>query len=530
MDPDSKGKDYYQSLLAHGLQSEALSESIEVDGCQIIRKIGQGGMSAVYLATENALNREIALKVFRIKDLNDSSIERFHQEAIMMAGIHHPNIVTIHGIINQSDSSPILVLEYLAGGDLRTKITASGTLSIKEAASIAIDVCQGLEAIHAKSIVHRDINPANILLTSEGSAKVADLGIALNIQPDKASDSLTMTGTFVGTMAYLAPEQLSSDHRAMDARTDIWAVGILLFEMVIGSPPQSLLVSDLLTEVPRPFKPLIKKCLRRKPSERYQDITLLKRDLEKILQPKRKNRIVDTIIIAALLLAVAVITLVFKKEIPDQTSSSAPLSDKNSEQQAHSQSEIAKTIGISQNLLTDYPPSNVIKRGNWFLDESTLICRSRLNSGAYTTLTDFSPGDNYDISLTITRNIGEHSATIYLPTSIGMMNFDLDGRSRNLAGIQNLDGQNIASHGETFPFAFTNNTPITLTLEVRQYSITAYTDGTKRYTWELRGRRGSITPLWDAPIQDRIAIGAWNSIMSFSDIHLKKNQLPLKPF
>ncbi|MGJ8716526.1 MAG: hypothetical protein ACSHXG_15600 [Maribacter stanieri] len=136
------------------------------------------------------------------------------------------------------------------------------------------------------------------------------------------------------------------------------------------------------------------------------------------------------------------------------------------------------------------------------LEKQTLVCQTRAKA-SYTTLTDTSPGDNYDISLTITRTAGKSSAAIYLPTSIGTLNFDLDGCHRQISGIQNLGGK-----------------------DMRQHSITAYVDGSKRYTWNLRGRNGSITPLWNAPVKNRISVGAWDSIISFSNIQLKKITSP----
>ncbi|MGJ8716527.1 MAG: serine/threonine protein kinase [Maribacter stanieri] len=318
MDLNSNDKKHYRNLLSQALPEEGDDRDLDIEGYQIIKQIGRGGMSTVYLATETALNRQVALKVFNVENVDATAIERFHQEAIMMADIHHPNTLTIHGVINQSEDIPILVLEYVAGGDLRSKLTSSGCLSVTEAVTIAIDVCKGLEAIHAKSIVHRDINPANILLTKEGSAKVADLGIALNKQSDNASQTLTMTGTFVGTMAYLAPEQLSGNRNTTDTRADIWALGILLFEMVVGTTPQALLVSDILSEVPTPLKPIIRNCLRRNPDDRYSDINELKSDLTKVLTPSKKRPIlITTIVISAIVLIGLTANTLTKENLPE---------------------------------------------------------------------------------------------------------------------------------------------------------------------------------------------------------------------
>ena len=510
MTNDEPDKPHYQALLSQGLSHQAPTQTPDISGYEIERLLGQGGMSKVYLARESALNRLVALKIFNANAIDAICVERFHQEAQMMAQIQHPNIVSIYGQISQGEEIPCLVLEYVPGGDLRSKLTQLGTLPLKEAAKIAIDVCSGLTAIHQKSIVHRDINPANVLLDEHGAAKVADLGIALNKQDSTTAESLTMTGTFVGTMAYLAPEQMSGSRHGIDTRADIWAVGILLFEMLVGTPPQALLVSDLLSDVPPAIKPILKKCLRRNPNDRYPDILALKNDLEKITTPRKalpyRWIALGTIVCAVLGAVLYQNSHSAKPSAPSQPPPQGP----------------EATTPPWTNVLNDLPSPLRPLRGLWNIHHETLSCQPHA-TGAIIPLPLTAPGDNYDVSLTFTRKSGTNSIALFLPTSIGMINFDLDGWGKHLSGIQNIDGMDMRAHGKNFLFTVEKHRTYELLLEVRKESITVSINGKTYYQWDIKGHIGSLTGPWQIPMQNQLALGAWNSAIEFQKIKFRKH-------
>ncbi|MGB1260505.1 MAG: serine/threonine protein kinase [Akkermansiaceae bacterium] len=518
-------------MLSQGLSSQAPAEEPDIVGYEIRKLLGQGGMSKVYLAREEALNRLVALKIFNADAIDAICVERFYQEAQMMAQIQHPNIVSIYGQVSYGREIPCLVLEYVPGGDLRSKLSNEGSLQIMEAKRIALDVCSGLKAIHEKQIVHRDINPANVLLDENGKAKVADLGIALDKQIEGHAEGLTMTGTFVGTMAYLAPEQIAGSRNDVDVRTDVWAVGVLLFEMLVGVPPQGVLVSDLLGDVPAVIKPIVRKCLRRNPSDRYQDIASLQRDLERVSTAPSAGRMakLGVMITSVILISCGVYWLgkrpgdsvakTSPAEIEGQPSAphaAAPASELPNDTASEDTAESAE-IDVLSRMQAPLRPV----RGLWNLRGDTLISSPHARGGILP-LPVASPGMNYDFSLSINRISGNNSVSVFLPTSIGMLNFDLDGWNKHLSGIQNLDGEDMRHHGENFSFTIEPRKPYVLLLQIREHSITVSINGVKHYQWNLQGRRGTLSSPWKIAISDRLALGAWDSAIEFKNIRFKK--------
>ena len=195
----------------------------------IERELGKGGMGVVYLARDNELNRPVALKFLGLESSIDQiSMERFQREAQAAAALNHPNIVTIYEF-GESDGQRYIAMEYVEGESLRTRV-AAGELPVEDACRIARQMCDGLEAAHAQGIVHRDIKPENVIVTGVGRVKVLDFGIAKlrGLRP------ITRDAA-VGTAWYMSPEQLRGEQ--IDHRTDVWATGIVLYEMLTGLPP-----------------------------------------------------------------------------------------------------------------------------------------------------------------------------------------------------------------------------------------------------------------------------------------------------
>jgi len=268
--------------------------------------IGAGGMGEVYLADDSRLHRKVALKLLT-KDIaeDEERLLRFEQEARAASALNHPNILTIHefGVEN---GVHFLATEFIEGETLREKIN-SGELSLTDALNIAEQTASALSAAHAAGIVHRDIKPENIMIRRDGITKVLDFGLAKLIENKEISlDAETKAGTLLrtnpgvvmGTVPYMSPEQATA--KDMDARTDIWSVGVVLYEMVSGKLPfagetmyemivsilktEPPLLSHYISDVPNDLERIVGKSLRKNRDERYQTVKDLQIDLKDLRQ------------------------------------------------------------------------------------------------------------------------------------------------------------------------------------------------------------------------------------------------------
>ncbi len=256
---------------------------------KILEKIGEGGMGVVYKAQDLKLQRPVALKFLPSNLLGDEEAKaRFLREARAAAALQHPNICTIHEI-DEADGHTFIVMAYLEGEELRKQIE-KGPLSLDRLLDIAIQVARGLQEAHSKGVVHRDIKPANIMDTTAGQAVLMDFGLA---QIASAASKLTREGTTVGTSAYMSPEQTTGEKT--DHRTDIWALGVVLYEMATGQAPfqghyEQAILYSILHEAPEPITALrtgippeleriANKCLTKRADERYQTVSDLLADL-----------------------------------------------------------------------------------------------------------------------------------------------------------------------------------------------------------------------------------------------------------
>jgi serine/threonine protein kinase len=208
---------------------------------EVVAQIGAGGMGEVYQAHDTKLGRDVAIKVLPEAFAHDPErLSRFQREAKMLAALNHPNIATIHGL-EQSSGMSYLVMELVSGETLSERVKA-GPLGIEEALKIAVQIAEALEAAHEKGIIHRDFKPANVKVTPEGKVKVLDFGLAKAFEGDSAAEDMsnsptlsraaTMQGVILGTAAYMSPEQARG--KAVDKRTDIWAFGCVLYELLTG--------------------------------------------------------------------------------------------------------------------------------------------------------------------------------------------------------------------------------------------------------------------------------------------------------
>jgi eukaryotic-like serine/threonine-protein kinase len=196
-------------------------------------KLGSGGMSTVYLARDQTLDRQVAVKVMH-REMSEQAdqLERFRQEARAVAKLSHPNVVSVIDA-GEDGGHPYIVFEYVEGETLKQRISRNGALDPQEAIAYAIEIARGLSVAHARKMVHRDIKPQNVLIDAEGRAKLTDFGISRQLE----QDGMTATGRVLGTTDYVAPEQ-AMGHGA-DPRSDIYSLGVVLYEMLVGQVPFS---------------------------------------------------------------------------------------------------------------------------------------------------------------------------------------------------------------------------------------------------------------------------------------------------
>ncbi len=301
---------------------------------RIVEKIGAGAMGEVFRARDERLGRDVALKLIRpASSSNPDHLRRFELEARAAAALNHPNIVAVYDV-GFDDGSPYIVCELLEGKTLRTRL-AAGALPVRQAVDYSLQIVQGLIAAHDRRIIHRDLKPENLFVTTDGRVKILDFGVAkLQSTPDESGrtveelTTITKSGSVVGTVAYMAPEQLRG--KAVDHRSDIFSLGAILYEMLAGrrafrGETEVDTITAVLREdppeigleqsgVPLPFEQIVRHCLEKEPEKRFQSARDLAFALETLTEtsgaranlkgpPKLKAKLLPWAIAGMLLIA-----------------------------------------------------------------------------------------------------------------------------------------------------------------------------------------------------------------------------------
>jgi eukaryotic-like serine/threonine-protein kinase len=263
-------------------------------------KLGSGGMSTVYLAMDEVLDRPVAIKLLH-REISEEAdqLERFRREARAAARLSHPNLV---GVIDagEDDGRPYIVFEYIKGRTLKRRLQEEGRLPVDEAVAYAIEIGRGLTAAHARKLVHRDVKPQNVLIDPDGRAKVTDFGIARSLE----SKGLTATGRVLGTTDYVSPEQAMGED--VDERSDVYSLGVVLYEMLTGDVPfqAETQVGVAMKHVNEPMPDVqakrpevsatvaavVDRATTKDPRDRYGTVAEMVRDLEQTLEVEAARR------------------------------------------------------------------------------------------------------------------------------------------------------------------------------------------------------------------------------------------------
>src|SRR6201995_1759698 len=250
-----------------------------IGSCRVVGEIGSGGMAVIYKAIQEPLDREVAIKALKPSIALDSQFAaRFEREARFMASLQHENILHVYDFV-KAGGSLYIVMEYVQGIDLYDLLQLSPRLPVEVAALIALQVARALDYAHFRGIIHRDIKPANIIISYQGEVKLMDFGIAR----DHALADLTEAGTGVGTPSYMSPEQILGDK--LDFRSDIFSLGIVLYQMMTGQKPfveddshtvmQKIRLDRYVSprklnpSVPRRLEHIMARCMEKLPANRY---------------------------------------------------------------------------------------------------------------------------------------------------------------------------------------------------------------------------------------------------------------------
>lgn len=281
---------------------------------RILDKLGGGGMGEVYLAEDTVLRREVAIKVLPPEMAADPErLERFAREATAVGALNHPNIVTIHAI-EEVDGLKLLVMERVRGRTL-AELLPEGGFDSETFFDLAVPLADALSAAHERGITHRDLKPGNVMVTDDGRVKIVDFGLAklreevgAGDETALASRTLTEAGRVLGTFPYMSPEQVKG--KAVDSRSDLFSLGVVLYEMATGERPfagetSADLVSSILRdtpppvpeirqEMPRHLGRIISHCLEKNPEERFQTAKDLRNELVSLKREMESEKILQT--------------------------------------------------------------------------------------------------------------------------------------------------------------------------------------------------------------------------------------------
>lgn len=510
----SKAQKMLAWALTEKLDGVGTSADPDLPGFDILGILGRGGMGTVYKAMHHGLGRVVALKVFSARGADqDLFIERLKREGRLMAQLEHPNVLGIHDGDVLSDGTPYLVLEYVDGEDLQKRIYECKRLKLKEAIRIAVKVCNGLSAVHSLGVIHRDIKPANVLLGIDGSVKVTDFGVSKETAGDNSNTALTMTGTSIGTVDYMSPEQSSGG--AVDARADIYSVGVLLYEMLAGVTPRGAFEPLGKFGAPKDLEKLVMRCLQRDPEKRPASVSNVALQLKKIYKQLRgrKVRNASSAIYAGLagMACLGVLAMFLARGMRERRESSvvaasiAPIADSV---------PTGRETGTWLDLTKGLDVLEATRSGQWWNAGGTIISNDKLGSLIQL---NASPTGSYTVEYAFTRVSGAGDIALIVPSSIGPLSIHLGVHSILIPQL----GANSRGDAEPKISQLQLGVVYHVVIDVTDLEIVATLDGRALTAWNLGGVPKNLPQIWRRADRENLALGVDGSQVLFSQLRLK---------
>ncbi len=477
--------------MAQGLVAKPASDVVVVPGCEIEAPLGRGGMGAVYLARQVSLDREVAVKVLAGELAADPLfLDRLEREARLMARLRHPNIVAVHDFQKLEDGSAAIVMEFIEGGSLRDKLGQHPQgLPVQEALRILRQIAAGLEVAHAAGVIHRDMKPENVLLTRDGTARVTDFGLALPLH--ESSARLTLTGTTVGTVDYMAPEQLRGG--LLDARLDVFALGVIAYELLTGQTPRGSFDSPhrVRSEVPVHISEAVMRAMRPNPEERFAKIEDFVLALHRA--PRRSLRLPRAGIVGAvamlLVLGLGAVGALWIMKSQEKTPEAQ--------------------FGPWRDAIAGARIYEDVIGGDWKNDKGILSSNDQICA----IILERDLPESYDARMKFTRLSGEYSVALFFMANDTTGSVELDAWAEALAGVQMIDDEDLKK-GYGFRFPLENGRSYELLLEVRPDLLRVSVDGVFQKEFDITGKKLNTTLPWEWNSRARPAALGVGSYMS----------------
>jgi eukaryotic-like serine/threonine-protein kinase len=508
-----------------------------VPGYEIFRLLGAGGMGRVWLARQTSLDRLVAVKVLAMRGAAATQwLDRLEREARSMARLSHPHIVAVYDFVRLEEGGAAIVMEWVGSGSLREKWLVPGkpVRDWRSVLAIARQVASALVAAHGAGIVHRDLKPENILVAVDGTAKVTDFGLALPLGPE--SQRLTLSGTSVGTLGYMAPEQVEG--REVDGRADLYSLGVMLYEMLTGLKPQGHFdpPGRLRRDLPSGLEALVMQCLRTRPEKRLASAQEFLARLDRC--GKTRLPLVMTSLVLLGLLGWAGVSMLPPRAdpvSPPVVPVQEPLPQVVVKPQivtptaVESTKENASLVELRPGLLA---PADWARRldfrplsGVW-KDESGGL-RSDSGISIVQLLTSLPP-EGCRVKIAFTRIEGIHSVALFFRTARGVATAEVSAWDQSFAGFQTLDGLDLRTLPEPPVFPIENSSRYEMEVEIRPERLRLLVEGRLLQEVEIQGRElGVAFPWsWDSLAKDStwLGLGTYESPTLFHSVTIE----PLK--
>ena len=489
------------ALMAQGLGGTETSPEVELAGIETEKTLGRGGMGTVYLGRQTSLDRAVAVKVLSAELAGDVLfLERLEREAHTMARLTHPNIVSIYDFQSWPSGDAAIVMEYVEGGTLRDLLRQHPDgLPVDRAVDLIQQVSEGLATAHASGVIHRDIKPENILLDNGGRAKVTDFGLALPLH--EPTTRLTLTGTTVGTIDYMAPEQLREGE--IDARADVFALGVLAFEMLTGQTPRGHFDPPhrQRREVPERVSQAVMRALRPEPDARFGDVASFQKAVTVGLKRRLPWKPVLAAVLALLVLPAAVGGYLGAFSATETRAGAVTM---------------APQPGPWRDAIAGVKIYDDVAGGDWERDGAVLTSLDQVSI----ILLEQEMPEYYDVRVRFTRLSGMDAVGLFFRANNTVGVCDLDAWREGLAGVQNIGGESLME-GYGFRFSLENHRSYELLVEVRPGKVLVTIDGEFQKEFDIEGKDLSLPVEWAWNPAERpaaLAIGAWRSPTRFESV------------